>query len=63
MTFEKLLTMQQMCELLQVSHQTLYRMMGEGMPYLRAHRQRRFRYSEVLAWMEARDDTRTRSPE
>lgn len=49
---ERLITIQQLCDLLHVSRSTVDRWRREGLPFTRVGRGIRFREVEALAWVE-----------
>ena len=49
-----MLTFQEAQDFLRVSHQTLYKLMREGLPSHKVGRKRMFLRSELLDWVRAR---------
>ena len=47
-------TLPELCEALERAESTIYRYLDQGMPSYRVLGSRVFRWSEVLAWIEAR---------
>lgn len=52
---EKLITVQQLCELVQVSRSTVDRWRNQGLPYIKIGRGIRFEENTALEWIKNKD--------
>jgi len=51
---EKLLTTEELTEILQVSRQTLFTWRNEGLPFMKINRAVRFDLEQVKKWLEGK---------
>jgi len=61
-TAEQYLSTKELMALLGISRSTIYRLMEDGLPYLKVRGQNRFPKEEVIEWFKERDESEREPP-